>query len=122
MEESKLKQLRAEAVNAAYAYQTKKQGNEAIIERITELNGLRTAYMAELDKLYSHMGVTVAQLDDSAYNGTKKKIEDLNSRIEDIREKLTVLKRAELTDEAELLRDAEEKMRAYEAAETEIKN
>lgn len=122
MEEAKLKQLRAEAVNAAYAYQTKKQGNEAIMERIAELNGLRAAYMAELDKLYSHMGVTVAQLDDAAYSGTKKKIEDLNLRIEDIREKLTILKRAELTDEADLLREAEEKMRAYEAAEAEAKN
>lgn len=122
MEESKLNQLRAEAVNAAYAYQTKKQGNEAIMERIAELNGLREAYTAELKKLYFRLSLNLVRMDDSAYSGTKKKIEDLNSRTEDIREKLAILKRAELTDEAELLREAEEKMRAYEAAEAEAKN
>lgn len=122
MEESKLNQLRAEAVNAAYAYQTKKQGNEAIMERIAELNGLREAYTAELKKLYFRLSLNLVRMDDSAYSGTKKKIEDLNSRTEDIREKLAILKRAELTDEAELLREAEEKMRACEAAEAEAKN
>ena len=122
MEESKLNQLRTEAVNAAYAYQAKKQGNEAIMERIAELNGLREAYTAELKKLYFRLSLNLVRMDDSAYSGTKKKIEDLNSRTEDIREKLAILKRAELTDEAELLREAEEKMRAYEAAEAEAKN
>ena len=122
MEESKLNQLRAEAVNAAYAYQTKKQGNEAIMERIAELNGLREAYAAELKKLYFRLSLNLVRMDDSAYSGTKKKIEDLNSRTEDIREKLSILKRAELTDEAELFREAEEKKRAYEAAEAEAKN
>ena len=88
---------------------------EAIEKRAAEaesrvLTCLKDFYLAALDKLhFLRMYYECYEyMDDSADNGTEKKIVDLDSRIDYISKKLTILNSSEPIDDAELQRMLDE--------------